>query len=584
MKRFRKQRSRAPKKNARTPQPVYVGSADTGKGTVRILPLGGTGGVTKNMFVYEYLYDGAIKDILIIDSGIGFPEPDMHGVDLLIPDVRYLQDKKDKIRGLVFTHGHEDHFGGIPYTYPQLGTFPMWGTKLTAALANLKLKDASVKANVQAVEFDSELTIGPFTVSFIRVTHSVPDTAHLVIRSPAGVIYHGSDFKFDFHPLDGKETEFEKIRDVGEKGVLCLLTDCLGSERVGFTPSEQVIGETIETELAHCNGKFLFTSISSNISRIQLAIDIAHKHGRDVALLGRSINQNVEEAVKLGYMTFPRDRVIRDRDLRKLPDEKQFLIVAGSQGQAGSALARIADGDHSYVSITDRDTVMISSDPIPGNETNVYNLIDQLYREGARVAYTSITEDLHVSGHGYQSDLMLLLSMLGPKYVFPIGGTYRHIMQYRRLARELGYDKRDVLIPNNGESITFRPGQPPKVSATTELEQVMVDGVGDVGEVVLRDRRTIAKEGIVAIVVPVDAKSGKRVADPEVVSRGFVYMKESNAIVKDVQGIVSKLFPAKKGKIKNWQDKRRQVERSVSKYLRKETGRNPLIVTVTLEV
>lgn len=566
--------------------PVFEGSYQTGKDSIRIVLLGGVANVTKNMFVYEYRYEGKIRDILIVDCGIGFPEPEMYGVDLVLPDVRYLADKRDKIRGLVFTHGHDDHIGGIAHLYPRLGKIPMWGTKLAAAFANIKLREKKAPVKVTPVDFNQVLRLGPFTISFVHVTHSIPDTAHLVIETPIGIFYHGSDFKFDFDPLDGKKSELEKINAAGKKGILCLLTDSLGSERPGFTPSEQIVGTTLEKELSLCHGKFIFTTQSSNIARIQLAIDKALQQGRKIAFFGRSIDQNTEEAVNLGYMRFPRDMIVRDRDLKKLPPNRQFLIVAGAQGQQGSALYRMANDDHKYVRIEEGDSVVISADPIPGSENNVNALIDQLYRCGARVSYSDIMEDLHVSGHGSQGDLMLLLSAVGPKYILPIGGTYRHIMQYRRLAGELGYDKRDVLMPEEGEVLEFRPGVPPKVVATLELENVMVDGlgVGDVGEVVLRDRQTIATEGIVVVVVPVEKSTGRVTAEPDIISRGFVYMKESGGLVDKAKKIVVDSLRLKRGRVMDWHFVRRQVGGNLETFLYKETGRAPLIVPVIVEV
>lgn len=558
----------------------------TGKDAVRIIPLGGIGNVTKNMFVYEYRVDGKIRDILIVDCGIGFPDPDMYGVDLVIPDVRYLANKRQYIRGLVFTHGHDDHIGGIPYVYGKLGNIPMWGTTLTAAFANIKLREIKLKARVVPVDFDKTLRIGAFTVSFVRMTHSVPDAANLVIETPIGTIYHGSDFKFDFDPLDGKLSELSKINAVGRRGVLCLLSDCLGSERPGFTPSEQVVGETIEKELKLATGKVLFTTQSSNISRIQRAIELGVAGGRQIAFLGRSIDQNVEESVKLGYMKFGREAIIRDRDLKRLPPTKQFLVVAGSQGQPDSAMSRIANDSHRFVHLKDSDTVIISADPIPGREHDVNTLIDQIYRKGARVSYSDIMEDLHVSGHGSQGDMMLLLSAMGPRYLFPIGGTYKHLMQYRRLAQDLGYDKRDVLIPEEGQVLEFSSGGAPRVVETLELENVMVDGlgVGDVGHVVLRDRQTIATEGIVVVVIPIQKSTGRVTSGPDIISRGFIYMKESGGLIDQAKRVVLQSLRLKKGRMMDWQFVRKQISENLAVFLAKETGRRPLIVPVIVEV
>jgi len=578
--------------HSRRPEPqrqVFEGKSfgtPTGKDTLRIVPLGGSGNVTKNMYLYEYRYDGKIRDILIVDCGIGFPDESMFGVDLVIPDVRYLMDKRDKIRALVFTHGHDDHIGGLPYIYPKLGKVPMYAPTLAAAFANLKLKETEVRERVRPMTFDKTVSAGAFTVSFIRLTHSVPDTSHLVIETPIGIFYHGSDFKFDPTPLDQKPSEIHKINAVGKKGVLCMLSDSLGSERPGFTPSEQIIGETIEKELRLSNGKVLFTTQSSNISRIQLAIELAQKYGRKIAFLGRSIDQNVEESVKLGYMKFPRDVIINDRDLKRMPANKQFLVVAGAQGQPTSNLFRIASDAHKTVRLNDTDTVIISADPIPGRENDVNKLIDQIYRHGARVSYSDIMEDLHVSGHGSSGDMMLLLSAVGPRYVWPIGGTYKHLMQYRRLAADLGYDKRSVLIPEDGEVMEFSRHAPPRVVDRLELDQIMIDGlgIGDVGSVVLKDRQKIAHEGIVVAAIPVDSRSGHLVSAPQIITRGFVYVKESRHLLAHAGGVVDRALTLRKGKIADWQIVKKRIEDSLGEYLLKETGRSPLIVPVILEV
>jgi len=558
----------------------------TGKDTVRIFPMGGAGNVTKNMYLYEYRYDGKLRDILVVDCGIGFPDEEMFGVDLVIPDVRYLMDKRDKIRAIVFTHGHDDHIGGLPYIYPKLGKIPMYAPTLAAAFANLKLKETPIRDRVQGMSFDKHVEAGPFKVSFIRLTHSVPDTSHLVIETPIGIFYHGSDFKFDPTPLDNKPSELHKINAVGKKGVLCMLSDCLGSERPGFTPSEQIIGEMIEKELRLSHGKVLFTTQSSNISRIQLAIELAQKHGRKIAFLGRSIDKNVEESVKLGYMKFPRDVIINDRDLKRLPAEKQFLVVAGAQGQPSSNLFRIASDAHKMVRLTDADTVIISADPIPGRENDVNKLIDQIYRHGARVSYSDIMEDLHVSGHGSSGDMMLLLSAVGPRYVWPIGGTYKHLMQYRRLAADLGYDKREVLIPEDGEVMEFSAHGAPRVVDRVPLEDIMIDGlgIGDVGNVVLKDRQVIAHEGIVVVVIPVDRRNGRMTSPPEIITRGFVYAQGSRQLLNRASSVAEHALTLKKGRITDWQMVKKRIEESLKEYLLKETGRSPLIVPVVLEV
>jgi ribonuclease J len=567
-------------------QQTYVGFSNTGKSSVRVIQFSGTTDVTKNMFAYEYCISGKTRDILVVDAGIGFPDPDMYGIDLVIPDVRYLERKKEYIRGIVFTHGHDDHIGAIPYIYPKLGNVPLFGTPLTAAFANVKLKEAKLKVRVKPVEFTDVLTLGVFRISFVRVTHSIPDTSHLIIETPVGIFYHGSDYKFDSHPLDKKVSELEKIRAVGEKGVLCVLADCLGSERIGFTPSEGIIGDVVKRELSMCPGKFLFTTQSSNISRIQLAIDRAFEAGRTVAFVGRSIIQNVDAATSLSYMRFPRDRVVTERDLRRVPPPKQFLVVAGAQGQPDSALSRIAFESHQFIHLAASDTVFFSADPIPGNENAVSTLIDQLYRSGARVSYTDITEDSHVSGHGSQGDHMLLLSSLGPSYVYPIGGTYKHIMNYQATAVACGFPKERVLVPEEGDVLDFQVHQRPRIVETLDLENVFVDGlgVGDVGTVVLHDRKTIAEEGIVVIIIPLNRKTGKVVGDFDIISRGFVYMKESGELMGKVKKVISETLYKNKGRTRNWRYLRELVEDSVQNYLKKETGRQPLILPVVLGI
>jgi len=558
----------------------------SGKDSVRIVPLGGAGNVTKNMYLYEYRYDGMLRDILIIDCGIGFPEEEMFGVDLIIPDVRYLMDKRDKIRGIVFTHGHDDHIGGIPYIYPKLGKVRMWAPNLAASFANVKLKEAGIKARVQPVRFDDVLNIGPYRLSFIRVTHSVPDTSHIVIETPIGSFYHGSDFKIDPTPLDDKPSEIGKMNSAGKRGILCMLSDSLGSERPGFTPSEQIIGETIEKELKLCSGKVLFTTQSSNISRIQLAIDIALKYGRHIAFLGRSIDQNTEEALKLRYMHFPREAILRDRDLKRMPAVKQFLIVAGAQGQETSNMSRIIRDNHPFVRLEENDTVIISADPIPGRENDVGKMIDGIYRHGSRVSYSDIMEDLHVSGHGSSGDMMLVLTAVCPRYVMPIGGTYRHLMQYRRLAMDVGFDKQAVLMPGDGEVLEFTKAGKPRVVDRLELEQIMIDGfgVGDVGNVVLRDRQIIAKEGMVVVVVPIRKTDGNILCRPEIITRGFVYVRGSAKLLSKAQQVIIQSLHMKNGKMHNWQHARKNIEELLGRFFLDETGRSPLIVPVILEV
>ena len=556
------------------------------KETVRLFPLGGIGNVTKNMYVYEYRIDGALIDILLVDCGIGFPDEQMYGVDLVVPDVTYLQDKKDKIRGLVFTHGHDDHIGALPYVFPKLPKIPIFAPKLAAAFLQLKLKEFGINADIKSVENREEQKFGHFKVEWVRVTHSVPDTTHLLIETPVGLIYHGSDYKFDLTPVDNKPSDLGRIAQAGERGVLCLLSDCLGSERSGYTLSERVIEDTIEDELRNCGGKFLFTTQSSNISRIQQAVSVALRHHKKIAFLGRSVDQNTEVARKLTYLNLPENSIVHDKQLLRIPDNQLFIIVAGAQGQAESGLFRIARGEHKFVKIREGDVVVFSSDPIPGNENAVHALVDTLTQAGARVSYSEVMEELHVSGHGSQMDIRLLLALTKPKYALPIGGTYRHMVAYKKLASEMGLPKENVLIPDEGQVLEFYKNFAPRVAQTVETDQIMVDGlgVGDVGDVVLRDRKTLAKEGIMMIIVSIEESTGVVVSPPDVISRGFIYMKESARLIDQVKKLVVQTMGQRKGKIKDWHTTRRMVEEAVGKFLFKETGRRPLIVPVLLEV
>ena len=394
---------------------------------VRIFPLGGIGNVTKNMYVYEYWIDNKLIDILLVDCGIGFPDTGMYGVDLVIPDISYLLDKREKIRGLVMTHGHDDHIGALPYILPKLPTFPIYATRLTSAFIEVKLKEYGIIANLHTITFADQINLGRFHLTPVHVTHSIPDAANYVITTPIGIFYHGSDFKFDLTPLDNQPSELGKIAAAGDKGILCLLSDCLGSEKSGFTLSERAIEDTLEKEIRNCPGKFIFTTQSSNISRIQQAIDVGLRRGRKIAFIGRSVEKNTETARKLGYIKYPQDAVVRDKQLLRHPDSQLFLIVAGSQGQAESGLFRIARGEHKYVHTKEGDVVVFSADPIPGNENSVHSLVDALTKLGVRVVYSEIMEDLHRSGHGTQQDLQLMLSLTKPKYILPIGGTYRQM-------------------------------------------------------------------------------------------------------------------------------------------------------------
>jgi len=421
---------------------------------VRIVSLGGVGEVTKNMFVYEYWNEGNLVDILIADCGIGFSE---NGEEVILPDVSYLSDKKEKIRGIVLTHGHEDHTSALFDVLPRIGLgIPVYGTRLTTALASAKLEEFNLKGNFRTVKTTDEVRIGNFLVEFVHVTHSIPDAANLLIKTPIGAIYHGSDFKFDWTPNDGWPTEVGKIAIYGKKGILCLLSDCVRSEQKGYTPSEEAIEENLRVQLDKAKGRIIFTTQSSNISRIQQAIDIALYHHRKIVFLGRSILKNTEVSKKHHFLFYPRHTEIRKKDISKFPDNKLFLIIAGSQAQEDSALSRFANGDgETQVKVKETDTIIFSADPIPGYEKQVHILINKLTLKGATVVYSDINDELHVSGHGSQNDLMLMLGLTRPKYIIPIGGEPRHVKQYQLIANKMGYKNSQIFSPKEREAVEF---------------------------------------------------------------------------------------------------------------------------------
>lgn len=547
-------------------------------GKVRILSLGGVD-VNKNMYVYE-----TERDIIIVDCGIAFPDENMPGIDLLIPDIQYLRERRNKIRGLFLTHGHEDHRGALPYILPELPGIPVYGTKLTIGLAKIRCDEAGLKTDWREARYGETIRADDFSVTYVHVTHSIPDAANLIIETPAGVIYHGSDFKFDWTPVDGYPTDVQKIAAAGQKGILCLLSDCLRVEKPGYTLSEAMIEQTFESQIQKCTGKFIITTQSSNISRIQQAVNVAQRHGRVIVFAGRSIEQNVEVAIRLGYLTLPKNIVIRLDAIGRYPKNKIMIIATGSQGQDNSALSRIANGEHK-IKIDEGDFVVFSQDPIPGSENAVNDLIDTLIKGGAEVFYSAVLDDLHVSGHEAANGLRLMLALTRPKFVMPIGGNIRHLKHYAKLASEMGYKNDQIIVQNEGQIYEFEANSF-RVAGKAQVENVLIDGlgVGDVGNVVLRDRRTMSADGILMVVVPVEKATGKIVGEIDIVSRGFVYMKESEGLISDAKEVVKKVLADHSGPISDFRFLRSNVTGHLEDFLFKETHRRPLILPVIVEV
>lgn len=546
--------------------------------SVKIISLGGFGNVTNNMFVYE-----TDRDIIIVDCGIGFPTGEMLGVDLTVPDISYLLSRARKIKGLILSHGHDDHIGALPYLLPKLPKVPIFGSRWALALADAKLKEFGLNANYEEVSQGSKISLGDFSIEFVQVTHSIPETLHLVIQTPVGTLYHAPDFKLDLTPVMGQPTDQKLISQMSQRGILCLLSDCLRAEKPGFTPSEVKLEEMFGREIVDCQGKFFVTTMSSNISRLKQAIDVSLKHGRKIVLVGRSIEKNVELALKMGYLNYNRGIFLPKELAKKTLPSSLTLLVTGSQAQPSSALGRMVLGEHE-IRVKPGDKVVFSTDSIPGNELAIYNMVDELTRLGADVVYADVSGDVHVSGHGASNDLKKLIELVRPTYLLPIGGNFRHMVAYRKLAYELGYKKEDVLLPDNGQVVEFFPDQKVNLRKRIPTRTVMVDalGVGDVGNVVLRDRQVLSSEGIVLVIVQVEQGTSNLIAQPDIVTRGFVYAKQSERLLAEAKsGIVEVI---QKQKIKEQRFLREAVQDYLEKFFFKKTGRRPMVLSIIIEV
>jgi len=552
------------------------------------IPLGGIGDVTKNMYLYEYN-----DQILIVDCGLGFADETMLGVDLLLPDISYLLKAssagktKKKIVGMLLTHGHEDHIGALPFLLPQLPDFPIYATPLTAAFANEKLKEFNSKRKVQTVNFnDNEKNLGSFIFSYIPVTHSVPDTSHIFIKTPVGNFYHGSDFKFDETPYDGKKTDYAKIEKAGLTGVMCLLSDCLGAERKGRTPSEIGLTENFDREMRDCRGKFIVTTYSSNIARLNQIIDASNKNGRRVCFVGRSLIKNTEVARNLGYLNLKKDIEVAIDALRNYPDNKLTLIVAGSQGQENSALTRIANGEHRDVKLKEEDVIVFSSDPIPGNETSVYELVDTLTRRGVKVIYSPVTRDFHVSGHASLEELEQLINLVRPKKLIPIGGQFRHMFAYKKMAEKLGYRKSDIFLMEDGQELIFDSGNV-RYGRKIPVKNVYVDEMSgeELEGFVLRDRQKLSEAGIIIILAEVDAGNGQLVGNPDIIVRGLSASSyDAKRLNSRLMQDFHKVLNPRKARVTNWIYIRKLIGETAERRIFKDLRRRPLVLPVVIEV
>ncbi len=550
------------------------------KPILKIIPLGGVGDVTKNMYVYEFG-----NDIIIVDCGVGFPDEAMPGVDLVIPDISYLRDKKQKVKAIIITHGHDDHIGGLPYIWPELQV-PIYTQRLTAGFIRAKFSEHNLPKNkIFETKLEDRLSLGAFRVSFYQVSHSVPDSTGIVIRTPVGTLVHQADFKIDWTPVSGQVTDVGKAAQLGAEGVDLLLIDCLRIEKSGFNKSEKSIEATFEKAAIETPGKLLVTMTSSNVSRMQQAINVASRLGRKVAVLGRSFENNFQVARDLGYLDVPPHLLIAPDAVSSFVPNKVLVLIAGAQGQQGSSLSRAANGEHKQITLKSGDSVVFSADPIPSTESAQSALIDNLTRLGVDVYYSAIQSDIHVSGHAAKEELKLMVNLIKPKYMIPIGGTYRHMKEFSRTFEEMGYKKETILEPVDGDIIQLSAGKI-NINGKVEVKNVFVDGlgVGDVGHVVLRDRQVMSEEGIVVVVVPVDQQTGRLGGEVDVISRGFVFEQMAEGLLEEAKELVKNTLLGHGGKISDWRFIRRMIESELEQFLFKETERRPLILPLVVEV
>lgn len=553
----------------------------TERAKIKIVPLGGLNEIGKNLTAIEYK-----EDIVVIDCGLKFPDEDMYGIDVVIPDVSYLLKNQEKIRGIFLTHGHEDHIGALPYVLKQLNV-PVYGTKLTLGIVETKLKEHNLLATTTLVKVKPRdiIKLNSVSVEFIKTNHSIADSVAIAIHTPLGVVLHTGDFKIDYTPIDGELTDFARFAELGRKGVLVMLADSTNVERKGYTMSERVVGDSFLRLFQKAQGRIIVATFASNVHRIQQIISAAETYGRKVAVSGRSMENIVQVAVELGYLDLKEDTLVSIDQINRYPSDQVVLVTTGSQGEPMSALARMAASEHRKINIVEGDTVIISATPVPGNEKFVSRVINQLFKKGADVIYSAL-EEVHVSGHACQEELKLMHALVKPKFFVHVHGEYRHLKQHSELACKLGMNPRNVVIAENGDVIEVTRNYIKK-SGTVNSGQVFVDGlgIGDVGHIVLRDRKHLSQDGILTVVVTIEKASGRVVAGPDIISRGFVYVRESEELMDEAKQIVKDVLDECESKqITDWSTLKSNMREELREFLFEKTKRKPMILPIIMEI
>ncbi|TET16605.1 MAG: ribonuclease J [Dehalococcoidia bacterium] len=550
------------------------------KPRLKIIPLGGLSEIGKNMMVMEYE-----NDIIVIDAGLMFPGQEMLGVDLVIPDISYLLEKRERIKGIIITHGHEDHIGALPYLLPQLNV-PVYSTKLTQGLISVKLKQrrARLGAKLKMISPGIGITLGRFKIEFFPVCHSIPDSIGLIIHTPVGTIVHSGDFKLDYTPVDSKPTNLSRLAQLGAQGVLLLLSDSTYAELPGYTPSERVVGESLDRVIAEAPGRVIVATFSSLVSRVQQVIDSAAKHQRRVFIVGRSMSDTVNMALELGYLNASDGILARLDELKGMPHNKIVLVTTGSQGEPTSALVRMANRDHRQVHIVRGDTVVISATPIPGNEALVNRTVDNLFKQGAQVFYDRVAQ-VHVHGHASQEELKLLLNLVKPRFFIPIHGEYRHLTLHAKLAESVGIPKDNIFALEDGDILELSP-QAGKITGKVTSGNVYVDGlsVGGIGSVVLRDRRMLSRDGIVMVIIAVNRQTGKLIGRPDIISRGFVDTRESKDMIDKSRNLLARVLNHGRDRPADWGFISTKVKDILNKFYYEQTKRRPMILPFMVKV